>query len=139
MELVSKLSQYNADPKIKDKMHLTPLFRAVMHNKDENRIGTLNVLLQAGANINAKNRDGRTPLHYAAEKVSRHDCIDFLLGVLNINAMDKDDISPLDLAMSARIKNDFELHEEEEANVITKKNTISKLQAAGGIPGIQID
>lgn len=52
----------------------SPLLYAVMHGSVE----CTRLLLDAGANVNHKNKDGITPLHRAAE-YERPDCATLLL------------------------------------------------------------
>jgi ankyrin repeat protein len=56
-------------------------------------------LLQHGANVNARGRMGRTPLHLAAERNTSSKMVDVLLEAgANIRAKDDEGLTPLDIA-----------------------------------------
>ena len=144
VECVSKLLQHNANPNIRSRGidEYSPLDCAVVNSRGEDRLSKLSLLLQAGADVNGK-EDGKydfyglTPLHYAAESINNHNCIDMLLGVsdVNVNQMNQLGKTPLDYAYEA--KTDFRKAKKEE-NEIIKKNTISKLISAGGKRGLEL-
>ena len=137
VQLVSKLLKHNANPNTKELNGWTraPFHFAVKFSTGKNRISKLNLLLQAGADVNAMSNNGQTPLHCATAVISGHDdCIDFLLGVsdVNLNVLDKKGKTVLDLAFEAMISDG------DEEDKTTKKKTISKLIAAGCKRGSQM-
>ena len=78
--------------------HGKPLiFIAATLNPD---VEVLKYLIEQGADVNAKDDDGKTPLHYVAELPDSS--IDILKCLIekgaNVNAKDKDDVTPLHAA-----------------------------------------
>ena len=65
---------------------------------NENQNGAINVLLNAGVNIMAKDKDGNTPLHFAS--MHGNDAIVHKLIALgaNVNATDSQGVTPIFLA-----------------------------------------
>ena len=88
VECISELLKCKANTNVNDSDGDTPLHWAVRYSSGTNRLAKLSSLLDAGADVNAKEYDsGRTALHFATFDISRHDCIDVLLGVSNVIAM----------------------------------------------------
>ena len=73
------LLNYGANPNLaeKSKDKWTPLFDAIFWDRIEN----VKILIDNGANLKLKSKDGKTPLEYAEEKDST-ECIDYLKSVL---------------------------------------------------------
>jgi len=68
------------------------------------------VLIEKGAEVDAKDREGKTPLHIAAEQVDR-DFAEFLLkNGADINAEDNDGNTPIYYARQNQLKSFFEDH-----------------------------
>ena len=102
VECVSKLLQYNANENLKDDSGRAPLHLAVRFGDTTDRVSKLNVLLEANADVNAKdNASGWTPLHYVANDVSYIECMDVLINAnnVNINQIDNHGCTPLDYAV----------------------------------------
>ena len=145
VECVSKLLKHGANPNLKadygydNRCGHTPLHFAVQYNKGKERLSKLSLLLQAGADVNAKTDDkyGYTPLHYAALEISNHDCVDVLLAVsnINVNEIDKTGKTALDLAYEAKTRTKEAKEKEYE---IIKNNTIAKLISAGSKRGSEM-
>lgn len=97
--IMQDLINSGADPTAIDKELNSVFLKAIMNEKNDEL--ALKSLIQAGANINAKDKDGYTPLMYTAQ--SRPNLIKFLVehGV-DINAVDVDGCSALFLAMSEK-------------------------------------
>ena len=136
VECVSKLLKHNANPNIKDSDGETPLHLAVRYSQGKVRLLKIDLLLKAGADVNAINdahKDGLTPLHYAAIEISRHDCIDLLLDAssINVNATDTFGKTALDYAIDASKYT-------EKESISIQQNTIAKLTAAGCKCGQQL-
>ena len=65
----------------------------------------IRALADAGANVNAKDEDDRSPLHYAAELRVRPEVVQALLNAgADVNARDSHGRTPLDIARSANNK-----------------------------------
>ncbi|MEM7176041.1 MAG: ankyrin repeat domain-containing protein, partial [Chlamydiota bacterium] len=87
------LAHYNVD--VNAKMGgWPPLHYAAFYNSKE----VAKILLQHGADVNAKNEDGETPLHYAAF-YNNKEVADLLINAgADKNIKDNDNQTPLDLA-----------------------------------------
>lgn len=65
---VRLLVQKGANINPADKRYGSPLFRAVMHNRQDDRLNIIEFLLARGADVNIRDPRGETPLHVAARK-----------------------------------------------------------------------
>lgn len=81
-------------PQDRDKWELTPLHYAAMAG----RLDDVLTLLQAGADIEARDRDGNTPLHEAARCNSTQVALALLQHGAQIHACDNEGSTPLHLA-----------------------------------------
>ena len=85
----------------RDETHSTPLH--IASSKDKDSVFFVDLLIRHGADVNAPNRDGSTPLHMAASSrlalESTIVCLLLLHGA-NIDAMDSKGRTPLDIATS---------------------------------------
>lgn len=68
---------------------------AVIKGADDNRAGTVRALLAGGANVNARAKDGSTPLHVAAASGDAAAIRALLTGGANVDARAKDESTPL--------------------------------------------
>ncbi len=64
-EYVQRIIRYGADVNIQGPFAWTPLLQATFDKKYD--IRTIRLLIEAGADIDAQNKDGYAPLHHAAE------------------------------------------------------------------------
>mmetsp|Transcript_6714 Transcript_6714/g.8776 ORF Transcript_6714/g.8776 Transcript_6714/m.8776 type:complete len:582 (-) Transcript_6714:1574-3319(-) len=90
-EVIELLLQYGADPNsVSLNELLTPLhIAAVLCNED-----VVRVLIEAGANVNAADRDGDTPLHNAAGKTENgQDRIPIIKNLLSAGAWFKESVN----------------------------------------------
>ena len=91
----------------------------------QNAVETAVVLLGQGANINAKDNDGKTPLHWVV--LMRYDDADEMAMVLleqgaNINAKDNNGSTPLHVAVGFNANEMAMVLLEQGANVNAKDN-----------------
>ena len=94
-EVLQAIISHGGDVNATSKENVTPLFRAcVKGNKD-----TINVLLNAGADLNIADVDGYSCLHYAA---GTDCCTEALQAIIShggdVNATSKENVTPLMLA-----------------------------------------
>ena len=81
-----------------DQKCLNYSFTALHCSINENQNAVINALINGGANIMAKDKDGNTPLHFAA-MMGNDAVVHKLLGLgANINAADSQGITPIFLA-----------------------------------------
>lgn len=101
VKCVSKLLQCHANPNVKCSDGWTPLTLAIIRSNGSDRLSKMDLLLKANADVNLET-DGRTPLQHATSDISRHDCIDMLLGATNImvNKIDRKGQTSLDIAVA---------------------------------------
>ena len=108
IEIVNYLSQV-ADVHVKDEDHGGD---TLLHNATfgcgHNGIEVIKILISAGIDVNAKNRDGTTPLHYAAISTNIHiaassqvKVVEYLVSVgADVNAKNYKGETPLHVAVS---------------------------------------
>ncbi|XP_034939909.1 putative ankyrin repeat protein RF_0580 [Chelonus insularis] len=98
IEIVELVLNFIDDIDGKDDFGNTALHEATFRRN----INTLKYLLEKNADVNAKNFDGRTPLHLISLKYWDVNCIECIKTLIDhkadVNAVDKDLISPLHLA-----------------------------------------
>jgi ankyrin repeat protein len=110
-EVVKYLLEMGADVHAKDDMGKTPLhyvvegsdiYEATKPDEDPSpeerrRIEIMRLLIERGANVNAKDHEGRTPLHYAAFSDTPFKLARYLVDRgTDINAKDEGGYTPLD-------------------------------------------
>lgn len=89
-------------------------------------VAVMNLLLNNGADINAVNKAGRTPLHAAAEHNSPQMALFLLMRGADANIKDKIGQTPMDLAMSHGYK-DFE-------DILKSKSSLIEAAGLGSVP-----
>ena len=89
------VSVFKADLEAVDKENSSPLFYAIIDSGDEKTIG---LLIQLGANPNAKAADGVTLLHWAAAKNRKKIITQLILGNANPEAREADGPTALHIA-----------------------------------------
>jgi len=86
LKIVNILLEYNAKVDAPDLNYRTPLFLAA----GSGDIAIVDALVNAGANVNATDREGATPLHYAVSHPHNYDVIDYLIKAgADVNAVEK--------------------------------------------------
>lgn len=82
----------------KDKNGYTPLHEAVSSTPDTHKKAVIDELIKNGANVNAVNNIGETPLHLAANYADIEVTKTLISAGANVNLVDKNGKTPLDLA-----------------------------------------
>ncbi|WP_264336588.1 ankyrin repeat domain-containing protein [Wolbachia endosymbiont (group B) of Chorthippus brunneus] len=119
LDVVGYLASKGADIKAKDKDGKTPLDIAIDRKHDsivkylkqaqlneqllaavkDSDFNEVQGLVNRGANVNAKDKDGKTPLHYASQSIYSLDIVRYLISKgADIDVKNKDGKTPLDLA-----------------------------------------
>ncbi|WP_264336995.1 ankyrin repeat domain-containing protein [Wolbachia endosymbiont (group B) of Chorthippus brunneus] len=120
LDVVGYLASKGADIKAKDKDGKTPLDIAIDRKHDsivkylkqaqlneqllaavkDSDFNEVQGLVNRGANVNAKDKDGKTPLHYASQSIYSLDIVRYLISKgADIDVKNKDGKTPLDLAV----------------------------------------
>jgi len=90
-----------------DRWNNTPLHIAAFgcrYVKPKNTIMVMQILLEAGADINAKNINGQTTLHFAAMRGNKEACKFLVSQGADINAVNRDGDTPLAFAFKRGFK-----------------------------------
>lgn len=99
-DMIELLLDYGADVNLKGYQERTPLFTAVSSGNSRG----VALLLARGANVHAREtKDGRIPLHFAAEKAGSSDVVKMLLDAgSDVNCLSGGGITPLCMAVGGR-------------------------------------
>lgn len=99
-DMLQMLLDYGADVNLKGYSGRTPLFTAIIAGKSAG----VAFLLARGADVHAReSKDGRAPLHFAAEKAGLFDVVKMLVDVgSDVNCLTESGMSPLHKAAHAR-------------------------------------
>lgn len=100
-EVERLLSLIDAKVDITDRYDRTPLHCAAIHNEGSSHFDTIKLLLSNGAQVNALNKEGKTPLHYAAQKACDKTIKLFLDFKADLNIKDSSDQFPIFEAIKA--------------------------------------
>lgn len=104
LSILKLLVEHGADLKHYDKMLYGSILHAVINKRVKGYLEIMDYLISKGADVNAKNRNGRTPLHVSAFLERLETCEYLLKKGANINAIDDKGMTPLHLAASTENK-----------------------------------
>jgi len=99
-EKFSLLLEKGADPNIECNLNMIPLQRFLELHKNGSTRDEVQILVDAGSNVNHRDHRGNTPLHYAVLFSHGTETLEYLLSIdhLKINKKNNDGETPLDLA-----------------------------------------
>ena len=94
------LLEKGADPNIACNLNMIPLQRLLELHKNVCVKNEVQILVDAGSNVNHRDHRGNTPLHYAVLFSHGTETLEYLLSIdhLKINKKNNDGETPLDLA-----------------------------------------